>query len=221
MHFQKRIARHTISQKKLKKIKTYITTLARFPTIQMIGISGSVAMMNAQEKDDIDLFIITRENQIWTGRLTALLLAQWYGIRRKRTDWKEVADKVCLNLFFDKQNMVIPTYKRSHYVGHEILQFKPMVNKNQTYEAFLAQNDWVFDMFPNSQLATLKSPLSTLTPPVLKPTTHNLQPVTLLESLAKSVQLPRIRAHQTNEIITETQLWFFPDDYEERIELHV
>ena len=41
-------------------------------------------MMNADEHDDIDLFIIASKNRLFTGRLIALILAQAIGLRKIR-----------------------------------------------------------------------------------------------------------------------------------------
>jgi len=38
-----------------------------------------------------------------------------------------------------------------------------------------------------------------------------------IETLIKNLQLMLINRHKTSEIITDTQLWFFPDDYELKI----
>lgn len=220
-HFQNRIKRYSYSVHKRKIIQKYIKTLSYLPSIQMVGISGSVAMMNARKNDDVDLFIITREDCLWTGRLSAILVAELYGMRRRRTDWINVKNKICLNLFFDRKNVVIPRYKRSNYVAHEILQFLPVVNKNQTYELFLQKNAWVFDIFPNAtsdvdflDQIKYKTDINRQTAIIREASQY----LSILESLTRAFQIGRIKEHQTNEIITETQLWFFPDDYEEQVE---
>ena len=40
-----------------------------------------------------------------------------------------------------------------------------------------------------------------------------------IESIFKKVQLSLINRHRTTEIITSTQLWFHPDDFEKKIKL--
>ncbi|PIP63217.1 hypothetical protein COW97_03705, partial [Candidatus Roizmanbacteria bacterium CG22_combo_CG10-13_8_21_14_all_34_12] len=49
------------SKKKLNswRFRTYIKLISLFPQIKLVGLSGSISMMNAKEDDDIDLFIIT------------------------------------------------------------------------------------------------------------------------------------------------------------------
>lgn len=212
-----------ITQKKLDnfRFKFYLKLLSFLPQIKLVGLSGSMAMMNAKEADDIDLFIITAKNRLFTGRLIALLLAEILGIRRKFIDKSSrfhtlcFNNKVCLNLFFDEKELSIPPFKRSLYVAHEVLQMKPLINKDQVYEKFLEANRWVINFFPNAaKISNFKFLIS-----------HQFQGSKLkignygnwLENQLKKFQLSFIKKHQTNEIVTNTQLWFHPDDFEKRM----
>lgn len=205
-----RLKKKRISERKIEKIKKYVSLLARFPQIELIGLSGTVAMNNAQKKDDIDLFIITGENQLWTGRFIATFLALVLGIKRPRhinRDRLSAAhfkDKVCLNLFFDAGGLLIPKNKQTEYVAHEVLQMRPLVSKNQAYERFLAANNWVYRWFPNARPE--KRLINTDTVPESSSS--------WMEWLAKKLQLVLINRHRTTEMINDTQLWFFPDDFE-------
>ncbi|MDO8609336.1 MAG: hypothetical protein Q7R95_02200, partial [bacterium] len=213
-----------ISQKKIEKIQMYTTLLSYFPHFQLVGLSGTVAMMNAKENDDIDLFVIATKNVMWTARFFSILFAQLFGLRRK-VGQTEVADKVCLNLFIDEQNLKVPKFKQTEYVAHEILQMKPIFEKNDVYIRFIKANKWVFDIFPNA-LMSLRATTRDVYP-VIKLQGSNLNTVTnkkinlfgkLLESILKHLQLFLINRHKTTEIITDTQLWFFPDDFEKKLQ---
>jgi len=218
--------RERISKKKIKKIDRYVNLLSMFPQIKLIGLSGSVAMHNAEKDHDVDLFIITARNRLWTARFISVFLAQFMGIKRKRNVPRSTfyvprffTDKVCLNLFFDEARMDVPKYKRTEYVAHEILQMRPLVNKNSVYEAFLEQNKWVYKIFPNaginnkSQISNLKSMSN------VKNQRSNFFGY-FIERLLKVLQLNIIKLHQTTEIVTDTQLWFHPDDFGKKILLN-
>lgn len=88
--------KYKISINKLKslKFKLYIKLLSFAPQIKLVGLSGSMAMMNAGKKDDIDLFVITRKNRLFTGRFIALLLAQLLCLRRKRNSGEKARYRV-------------------------------------------------------------------------------------------------------------------------------
>ena len=217
--------RRVISQSKLNnwRFKFYIKFINFFPQIKLVGLSGSISMMNAVMDDDIDLFIITAKNKLFTGRFIALLFAQLLYLRRKRITNYELRinekNKVCLNLFFDESNLTVPKFKQSEYVAHEVLQMKPIINKSQTYEKFLQANLWVIKIFPNSKLET-RNPKQAQN--------SNFENLNLfrtsifgfrilignwIETMLKKFQLRLINRHKTTEIITSNQLWFHPKDF--------
>ncbi len=198
-----------ISIGKIKKISHYIRILSLFPQIQLVGLSGSLSMLNATRDDDIDLCIIASENRMWTARLISLMIAQIFGLRRKSGE-KRASDKVCLNLFFDACDMQVPKHKRTEYVAHEILQMKPLINKNNTYGKFLVANKWIYRIFPNAKTVFC------ILYPVFSNKTQNILG-NIVEKMLKKLELISIRKHQTSEIVTNTQLWFFPEDFEQKI----
>ncbi len=212
--------REEYSRKKIKKIQLFLKILSLFPQIQLVGLSGTVAMMNADEKDDIDLFIITAKNRLFTGRFIAILLAIILGLKRQREDPRFTfhvlrhKDKVCLNLFFDESDLHVPKHKQTKYVAHEVLQMKPLIVKNDIYQRFLAANEWVSRLFPNAVLLISKSqfPISKQISNIRIPIPNFLTKA--IEKILKSLQLYFINKHRTTEIITDTQLWFHPEDFE-------
>jgi predicted nucleotidyltransferase len=235
--------RYLFSQEKLQKwrLKLYLKILSFFPQIKLIGLSGSLAMMNAEKDDDIDLFIITEKNRLFTGRFVAIILAKILGIHRSYNKRYKLhvtcyTDKVCLNLFFDESDLAVPDFKRNEYVAHEILQMKPIVNKDGVYERFLAANSWVFEIFPNAKenekfkinprIWRVKSKFK------IKNFLSNFKFLTVIlrfafyilnflafevESMFKGFQMFFINKHRTTEIINNTQLWFHPKDFGEKI----
>ncbi len=233
---QSLLIRQAESKKKLERIQPFINVLSKFSQIKLIGLSGSMAMMNAVKNDDVDLFIITKHNRLFTGRLISLLLAQIIGVRRKRMAGGKLQaennkDKVCLNLFFDEAGLRVPKFKRNEYVAHEVLQMKPIINKNQAYERFLEANKWVYGIFPNAKITSSKSQITNKAQSTIDKRfkNWNLNIVwnlvlgtwnfvgDMVEWLLKQAQLVLINRHRTTEIITDTQLWFFPDDFEKKL----
>ncbi|KKP86164.1 MAG: hypothetical protein UR89_C0031G0007 [Candidatus Roizmanbacteria bacterium GW2011_GWA2_35_8] len=208
-----------ISKNKLKnwKFKAYVKLISLFPQIRLIGLSGSISMMNADLDDDIDLFIITSKNRLFTSRFLALLTAYIIGLKRGIGQYK-APNKVCLNLFFDESNLQVPKRKMTEFVGHEVLQMKPIVIKGDIYEKFLEANSWVFRLFPNAALVfSIKYPVSSIKK-ILNTKCFILDTVgDWIESKLKKLQLQLINKHKTTELITDSQLWFHPDDFEKKL----
>lgn len=206
------------SKCKVDSVKLFVRILSRFPQIKLIGISGSVAMMNAKENDDIDLFIITQKKRIWTARFIAVLLAEFTGRRRRRNE-KHTQNKICLNMFVDESNLSIPHKKQTIYVAHEVLQMKPIMSKFSTYTRFLEANQWVYTFFPNARLLehkllNLERKSNVLSSMFQAPNSIGDS----IEFVLKKIQLTFIRRHTTSEVITDTQLWFFPADFERKLQ---
>jgi len=200
------------------RFKLYIKLLSFFPQIKLIGLSGSIAMMNASEDDDIDLFIITAKNRLWTGRFLAVTIAYLMGLKRQKG--RHIApNKVCLNLFFDEADLTVPRFKQTEFVGHEVLQMKPIINKNQTYEKFLNANRWILSFFPNALKDYHRLGLTDLHGYPRKSVIQNLWKSIgwIIELLFKNLQLTLINRHKTSEIITKNQLWFHPVDFGKKI----
>ncbi len=205
------IKKYKNSLEKIGKIQVYLKLINLFPQIRLVGLSGSVAMMNAEKSDDIDLFIITARNRLWTGRFIAVALASILRIRRLRIAHEELStkDKVCLNLFFDEKRMEVPDFKKTAYVAHEILQMKPLIIRGDIYNRFLKANSWIFKWFPNANNSKFIIQKSKL---------HSESILDFIagriELLLKYSQLLLVRKHMTSEMITSSQLWFFPEDFE-------
>lgn len=196
------------SRNKVTRIQPYINFLKKFDAFSLIGFSGSVAMENAEPDADIDLFVIARPGSMWTARATALAAAEYMGVRRGRTS-KSAPNKVCLNMFMDERDLTVPKYKQTAFVAHEILQMKPVFDRRAIYNRFLKANSWIYKFFPNARQNRGR----------IKSNTSMKSANPILEAILKKIQLTSINRHRTTEIITDTQLWFFPDDYEKKVKV--
>lgn len=207
---------------KLERAKSYIRLISLFPQIKLIGLSGSMAMMNVKAEDDVDLFIISAKGRLFTARFIAISLAFVFGLKRSRSA-KKAGNKVCLNLFFDERELAVPKFKRSEYVAHEVLQMKPLVIKGDIYQRFLKENKWVFKIFPNAKSGGVELWGAPNGEGILKveawgkSETGPADFASIIELILKKIQLRSIKKHQTTEIITDTQLWFHPQDFEKKI----
>ena len=216
--------RAVYSKNKLKKIKKLISILSVFPQIQLVGLSGSITMNFAAKHDDVDLFVISSNGRIWTARLICIIISTFFGLRRSRGAQK-VSDQVCLNMFFDHTGLAIHKSKQNLYTGHEVLQMKPIINKQDTYNKFINANNWVFDYFPNASNTLRHSGkersdatrISLLNKFFLSIVGIMNTGGNTIEYCAKKMQLTLINKHKTSEYITNTQLWFHPEDFEKKL----
>ncbi len=209
--------RSKISELKKKKAAFFIHLLSYFPWIQLVGYSGSVSMDNAVEADDIDIFIITKSHRMWTARFFAVLTAWVLRIKRPRSV-NHSTDTVCLNLFFDESNMRVPVVKQTKYVAHEVLQMKVLFQKDRAYSRFIASNDWVFSFYPNAIAAsTEQTGMKDIDIKSVCAGRGFIPFGQIGEWFLHVIQRIIMKKPRTKERVGKTQLWFFPDDFEDKI----
>lgn len=148
IQIKKRIEREKISNFKMEIAIKAAKILSFIPTIKMVGITGSLAMKNADFDSDIDFLIITKKGFLWTSRFLSILLLSLAGFAVRRYGDRYTKDKLCLNMWFDESDLV--WQERNIFSAHEIAQIIPILNRDETYERFLFSNKWVLDFWPNS-----------------------------------------------------------------------
>jgi hypothetical protein len=211
--FQQRINNLPVVQRKMRIAKRAAFYLSYIPTISLIGLSGGLAMENADAADDIDFFIITKKNTLFMTRLWVQAILEQLHLRRKRGE-RDAQDKICVNLLIDESRLIWPGESRDIYTAHEIVQMKPLFERKNMYETFCSKNRWVESFLPNAFDTTVQTiganwkreyvSLGALSSVMM------LRP---LESLVGVLQRRYMKQHQTSEIISRQVLAFHPIDY--------
>ncbi|MDP3988559.1 MAG: hypothetical protein Q8P80_05460 [Candidatus Levybacteria bacterium] len=217
----KRLERGKESNNKIHLAEKIIFKLSVIPTVQLIGISGALAMKNSHKNDDIDLFVIAKKNTLWTTRLFLLLLLQIMGYRRKRNE-KNVTDKFCLNMLMDESNLGLQKERQNLYTAHEVVQMMPLFERNSAHQKFIRANRWVEKFLPNAvKHPTTERFSGTSTEYIFSTVLRIILCLVLrfsaIEVVSKAVQLSMIRRHHTIEIISDTLLAFHPKDYMNKV----
>jgi hypothetical protein len=202
---EKRIERGGVSVQKFVKARVIAKILAFLPTIEYIGVSGSLSMGNASLSDDIDLFFITKKNTVWISRLlinTALFL-----LRQKRDRHKKhIRDKICPNMFVSVDKLSFSNSRKTLYTAHELMQLKTLFDRSNFHARLLTKNKWIKDFFPNITFITERR--------AKKSHRHSLLERLLLpvEKLCFFLQKLYMRNHRTIEVITSGRAFFHPVD---------
>lgn len=196
-----------ISIKKMQIVRKIASLLSLIPTIQYIGVSGSLALMQADKKSDSDLFFITKKNTVWMTRFFVYCFIFFLGKKRGK---KYVEKAICANMFLDESALQFPKEKRNLYVAHEIVQLVSLINKNNTYNRFLLANTWVKKYFPNKKFPKK----------IKQEKTISFSFLTIpLEFVFRLGQLFYMRQKKTREVTDASRIAFHPIDYE-KIILH-
>lgn len=204
----KRVVRKRLSQKKLKITKRASKIISLIPAVKMIGLTGSLAMGNAEKNSDIDLLIIAKRGRLWSSRVFTYLLLKLFGFKLRSPGTSKQKDRLCLNIWLDESNLLWSKKDRNFFTAHEILQIVPLFNKERTYEYFLARNRWALDFWPNAVEIR----------PVNKDLSHKRSEILdRIESLAYKIQYLYMRRKITNEIVTPTRAVFHPNNLSKKV----
>jgi len=211
------------SRKKLQIARGIGEILKFIPTIKMVAVTGALAISNSKAGDDIDLLIVNQKGRIWTTRFLATIFVEMFAKRRRPGD-KDIANKICLNMFLDEGYLEIPEKEQDLFSGHEVVQLKPLWDRNNTYQKFLATNQWVEKYLPNAirKLKAQKLKRKT-TAKNSKPEEKKLLALScrfalcalrfaLVENALKRFQLWYMRKRRTTEVISNGLIRFHPKD---------
>lgn len=145
----RRIANGKISSGKLKRLRRVAKMLRYVPFVRMVGVTGGLAMKNANMKSDWDLFIVFKYGKIWTGRTLTTIVAHLMGKRRYDG---HIADRVCLNFFVTDQSLEVIT--KDLFSASEYMFLFPLYGW-ATYLRFQMKNHWIKNMKPNYAISEI------------------------------------------------------------------
>jgi len=205
--------RKTVSSQKLELAKKIINKISFISSIKLIGISGALSMENCDEDDDIDFFVITDKNLVWTTRLLLIILLTFLGVYRNRKS-KNHSNKICLNMILDEDNLCFGKINQDLYTAHEIVQLLPILNKEETYEKFINNNPWIKNYIANF---TVEKNFDDKKNVLFDRLIVQLFKLLQIEKIARFFQLKYMKNHRTNEITKDGFLKFHPYDYKAHV----
>lgn len=146
-NIQKRKDNYIHTHYKYKKGLKFIKLISCFDCIKSIFIVNSMAIDNAKDGSDIDLFVITQKNKIWIARFISVLLAKMLRLRPNEETKK---DKICLTIFLDEQDLNLKRVCANNdiYYIYWINQVVPIYD-NGIYKDFIKQNSWSTENIQN------------------------------------------------------------------------
>jgi len=112
--------------------------LFQFPFVRGVCISGSLSKRCADEKADIDYFIITRANRLWIARTLMHLF-------KKLTYLTGRQHRYCMNYFIDEEALEIK--EKNIFTATELLTLMP-ASGNGGLTRFFDANDWAIGWYP-------------------------------------------------------------------------
>lgn len=136
---QRRLKGNALAGALVSRAHKIAAFLSAFPYVRAIGISGSLSKNFADEKSDIDFFIITSENRLWIART-------FMHIFKKLTFLAGKQHWFCMNYYVDEKGLQIR--EKNIFTAIETATVLPSQGQDSFREFFIA-NSWVNSMFPN------------------------------------------------------------------------
>lgn len=142
--------RYILAEKKIRKAKLAAKFFRLIPGVKMVALCNSLAWTNAREESDIDFFIVTARNKIWTARFLTAGFLQLLGLRPSKN---KTRDKICLSFFVDEDSLDLESLALDQpdvYLIYWIAQLVPLYDRGGIYQKFWQVNAWVKDFLPNA-----------------------------------------------------------------------
>jgi hypothetical protein len=132
------------AEKQLDIAKKVARLLAHCPYVEAIAVSGSLSKHFADEKADIDFFIVTTGNRLWIARTCMHFLKKLSYIAGKQ-HW------FCMNYYVDEMGLDIP--EKNIFTAMEITTLIPMEGTAH-FNNFIDANPWIRKYFPAHTIST-------------------------------------------------------------------
>ncbi len=138
--------RRKISEKKWKKAKRVSVLLRVLPFIKAAAVTQNLAINNSKSKSDIDFFIITSKNKLWTTRGILNLKLDALRLRNQKKD-----TPICPNFLISSNRLGLEDLKVDEediYLAFWLNSLKPIFGRKY-FEKILKENRWTKRIMPN------------------------------------------------------------------------
>lgn len=127
------------ARKMLKTAERIAGFLSSFPFVKGVAVSGSLSKNFADEKSDIDFFIITATNKLWLARTFMHIFKKLTFLVRKQ-------HLFCMNYYIDESRMQIK--EKNIYTATEVVTLLPL-RGIKAFDEFYSRNKWSRNFLPN------------------------------------------------------------------------
>jgi hypothetical protein len=138
--------REAASAEMWRAARAYGAWVSRLPLVRFVGVTGALAMSNAERRADIDLFVLTHPGRVWLCRLLVLAVVRLAALRGHR---------LCPNFLLSTAELELR--ERNLFTAHEIAQMVP-VRATEWYARFMDANRWALDYLPNARTHQRRPP---------------------------------------------------------------
>lgn len=140
-----------VYEEKVAYVSKLVNSLLVFDFVRFVGISGSIAARTVSTEDDIDLFIVVKNDTSWVYRLILWIKNINTGLIRRENivfgtgiDPHKRKDKLCINFIVEER--AIGNIGQSLFTLHELLSLIPIYGE-EYFDFLVVANPWLVTEF--------------------------------------------------------------------------
>ncbi|HYM92942.1 MAG TPA: nucleotidyltransferase domain-containing protein [Chitinophagaceae bacterium] len=126
------------AEQQLRIAERVARLLSAFPYVRSVAVSGSLSKNYADERSDIDFFIITAKDRLWIAR-TFMHFFKKITFLVGKQNW------FCMNYYVDEAGLEIR--EKNIFTATEIITVMPLRDDSLFHE-FISANEWYKNFFP-------------------------------------------------------------------------
>jgi hypothetical protein len=146
-----RARREALSHELLERDRPIVSMIAAMPFVRMVALSGSLAHLNAEGSADLDLFVITAPNHVWSVTVVAIVWSKLLGWRKR----------LCMNFVVSESAMKISP--EDLFSANQIIHLRP-VTGDDVFRRFVDANRFVDRHYPNFEARAVQPSAFSLPP---------------------------------------------------------
>jgi len=132
--------RYRLAKRKLVRARRAARVFGLLPSVRLVAVCNNLAVANAEDGSDIDLFVVCRPRTLWTTRLVLVGALKLFGLRPSPKIQK---DKLCLSFWVSETEMDLSRYALpggDPYMDYWIATLLPLYDAGGVFEKFRAVN---------------------------------------------------------------------------------
>jgi len=135
---ERRLKGNRLALEAMPNARKWSRFISGFPYVRGVFLSGSISKNVMEEDGDIDYFVVTTPGRLWLARTLLVLYKKLFLFNSHKY--------FCVNYFVDTNHMEIE--EKNLFTATELVTLKPICGA-ENYAAFMEENHWVKEHFPN------------------------------------------------------------------------
>lgn len=145
-HIETRRGSEQQAEKFWRKVRRFRKVFGAVPFLKLVAVGNTLAINGVGSNSDIDLFIVTKRNRVWTARMFLLL---WLSLLKARVQSEKKYMKFSPEFFVDETatNLSKFAIASDYYLNFWVADLVPVWGE-ENFVDFWKTNDWLKESLP-------------------------------------------------------------------------